>query len=105
MEIAHRAQGTYADLVVAAGTCQALSGIADPYLPFRDLLVMLSGDWQRPWLNTDLPAAHVQRLQAIAATTTGAISAYAPDLVDIIVPAAMLPEQPDLLSRPVGRQS
>jgi len=92
-EFAYRAQADYPELVVAAGACQALAGIADPYLPFRDLIAMLSGDWQRPWLGGDISSAHIRRLQAIAPQTIQAIAAYAPDLVDIIVPAALLPQQ------------
>ena len=87
-EFAYRAQADYPELVVAAGACQALTGISDPYLPFRDLVAMLSGDWQRPWLRGDISTAHIQRLQAVAPQTVQAIAAYAPDLVDIIAPAA-----------------
>jgi DNA-binding SARP family transcriptional activator len=38
------AQADQLELVIAAGVCQALTGVADPYLPFRDLLAMLNGD-------------------------------------------------------------
>jgi DNA-binding SARP family transcriptional activator/predicted ATPase len=86
-EFAYRAQAEHPELVVAAGACQALAGIADPYLPFRELVAMLSGDWQRPWLGGHISAAHARRLQAIAPQTTQAIAAHAPDLAGILAPA------------------
>lgn len=79
-EFAYRAQAEHPGLVVAAGACQALTGIADPYLPFRDLVAMLCGDWQRPWLGSDISPSHVRRLQAIAPQTAQAIAAHASDL-------------------------
>jgi predicted ATPase/DNA-binding SARP family transcriptional activator len=90
-EFTHRAQADHPELVIAAGVCQALTGVADPYLPFRDLLAMLNGDWQRPWPGGDMFAAHVRRLQAIAPQTARFIATYAPDLVDIIAPAVPTP--------------
>lgn len=108
-EFAYRAQADHPELVVAAGACQALTGIADPYLPFRDLMAMLSGDWQRPWLGGDISTAHVERLQAIAPHTAQAIADYAPDLVDIIVPATVPsqrrdPDSPGLNQRQIFDQ-
>lgn len=87
-EVAYRAQSDYPELIVTSGACQALAGIADPYLPFRDLMAMLSGDWQRPWLGGEISTEHARRLQAIGLKTTKLIAAYAPDLVDIFVPSA-----------------
>lgn len=89
-EFAHRSLAEYPELVIATGACQELIGFADPYLPFRDLIAMLNGDWQRPWLDGNISAAQVQRLLAIAPQTTRAIEAHAPDLVDILIPATEL---------------
>jgi DNA-binding SARP family transcriptional activator len=88
-EFAYRALVDHPELVAAAGVCQALTGVADPYLPFRDLVAMLSGDWHRPWLGGDMFAAHVRRLQTIAPQTSQIVAAHTPDLVDIIAPAAL----------------
>lgn len=108
-EFAYRAQADHPELVVAAGACQALTGTADPYLPFRDLIAMLSGDWQRPWLGGEISTAHVRRLKAIAPQTAQAIAAYAPDVVGIFVPATQLsqrpnPDSPDLNQRQIFDQ-
>jgi predicted ATPase/DNA-binding SARP family transcriptional activator len=90
-EFAYRAARDHSRLVVSAGSCQALMGIADPYLPFRDLMAMLAGDWQRPWPGGEIPAICARRLEAIGPQTVQAIDAHASALVDVIVPAALLP--------------
>ncbi|MCP4415788.1 MAG: tetratricopeptide repeat protein [Chloroflexi bacterium] len=41
---AQQAQADYDDLLVAWGHCNAFAGIGDPYLPFRDIMGMLTGD-------------------------------------------------------------
>jgi predicted ATPase/DNA-binding SARP family transcriptional activator len=89
-EFAHRSLAKYPDVVIAAGACQALIGMADPYLPFRDLIAMLNGDWQRPWLGGEISAVQALRLQAIAPQTAQAIDAHAPDLVDVLILATEL---------------
>jgi len=43
-EFGQRAQKTYTGLVVASGNCNAYTGIGDPYLPFREVMGMLTGD-------------------------------------------------------------
>jgi predicted ATPase len=89
-EFAHRSLSEYPDLVIAAGACQALIGMADPYLPFRDLIAMLNGDWQRPWLGGDISKVQAERLRAIAPQTAQAIDAHAPDLIGVLVQATEL---------------
>jgi DNA-binding SARP family transcriptional activator len=48
-EFSRRAQDVYADLGVASGNCNAYTGIGDPYLPFREILEMLTGDVEAKW--------------------------------------------------------
>jgi predicted ATPase len=43
-EFARRAQDAHADLLVTIGNCSAQTGIGDPYLPFREVLGLLTGD-------------------------------------------------------------
>src|SRR5690242_3375306 len=38
-----RARQAHEDLLVAMGNCNAQSGIGDPYLPFREVLAVLTG--------------------------------------------------------------
>ncbi len=90
-EFAYQAHSLRPELVVAAGACQALGDYADPYLPFRDLLAMLSGDFQRPWLGGEIPTDHKERLQVIAPLTVRRLSSQATALVDILVARDLLP--------------
>jgi transcriptional regulator with XRE-family HTH domain len=48
-EFTWRAQERQADLVAAGGNCNAYSGVGDPYLPFREILGLLTGDVQARW--------------------------------------------------------
>jgi DNA-binding SARP family transcriptional activator len=43
-EFAHRTAGELSDLLVGRGRCNAYGGLGDPYLPFREMLGMLTGD-------------------------------------------------------------
>ncbi len=48
-EFARRAMEAHPDLLVATGNCNAYSGVGDPYLPFREVLAMLTGDVEARW--------------------------------------------------------
>ena len=48
-EFARRAQEMDPELIVAAGQCNAQSGLGDPYRPFRDILSMLPAIWKPAW--------------------------------------------------------
>ena len=48
-EVARHAQESHPDLIVASGRGQALTGSGDPYLPFREILALLSGDVEARW--------------------------------------------------------
>ena len=59
-EFARRAQQTHPDLIVAGGVCDVFTGISDPYLPFREVLRLLSGD-----VESGLSAGTLSRDQAL----------------------------------------
>ncbi len=50
------------DLLVAAGSCNAYSGIGDPYLPFREVMAMLTGDVEARWLAGAVSTVQARRL-------------------------------------------
>ena len=58
-EFARLAQGKHVDLLVAQGNCNAYSGVGDPYLPFRGILNLLTGDLEAP-----VAAGQITRQQA-----------------------------------------
>ncbi len=77
-----RSQENYPDLVVATGNCNAYTGIGDPYLPFREILELLTGDIEARWNAGDMSLTHAQRLWRLVPQTVQALLVTGPDLVD-----------------------
>jgi tetratricopeptide (TPR) repeat protein len=61
-EFTHRAIEARSDLLVASGTCNAYSGVGDPYLPFREVLDMLTGEVEGRWASGLISTDHARRL-------------------------------------------
>ena len=89
-EFARQAMQAYADLVVAGGNCNATAGIGDPYLPFRGILQLLSGDIEAKRAGAALTTEHARRLWAVLPDTITALAEAGPDLIDTFVPRAGL---------------
>ncbi len=79
---AKRAQSADTDLVVTMGDCDALTGIGDPYLPFREALALLLGDLEPRWAGGSISRDQAQRLWANAPHAFQVLIKEAPDLVD-----------------------
>jgi ABC-type oligopeptide transport system substrate-binding subunit/DNA-binding SARP family transcriptional activator len=89
-EFARRAQDVSADLVVAIGNCSAHTGIGDPYLPFREVLSVLSGDVEARVGGGVLNRENAHRLWACVPVLVQTLIDRGPDLVDSFVPSAVL---------------
>ena len=95
-EFARQAMEAHADLVVATGCCNAIAGIGavtgigDSYLPFREILQLLSGDIEAKRASAALTPEHARRLWAILPDTITALMEAGPDLLDTFVPRASL---------------
>ena len=85
-----RAQRSHPDLIVASGTCTAYAGTGDPYLPFRDILEMLSADVEERWAAGAVTRAHALRLWDLLPRTIEALVAQGPDLIDTFIPGEPL---------------
>ena len=72
-------------MIVASGNCNAYSGVGDPYLPFRDVLGMLTGDVEARWAAGAISQTHARQLWALLPHTVAAIIEHGPDLVDVFV--------------------
>lgn len=48
-EFSRRAMEANPDLLVASGSCNAYADVGEPYLPFREVLGMLTGDIEPQW--------------------------------------------------------
>jgi len=89
-EFAQRAQETYADLIVALGNCSDYTGAGDPYLPFRDVMGMLTGDVETKWASSAITQVHARRLWSLVPLSVNALMTHGTDLIDAFVPAAEL---------------
>jgi ABC-type oligopeptide transport system substrate-binding subunit/DNA-binding SARP family transcriptional activator len=89
-EFAQRAQETYADLIVALGNCSDYTGAGDPYLPFRDVMSMLTGDVETRWASSAITQVHARRLWSLVPFSVNALMTHGTDLIDAFVPATEL---------------
>jgi predicted ATPase len=89
-EFAQRAQVADPDLIVVSGNCNAHTGLGDPYLPFRELLVMLTGDVEAKWAGRLISREHARRLWNLIPITIAALVEHASDLIGSFVPAKAL---------------
>jgi len=97
-EFARRSQKAHSDLIVASGRCNAHTGIGDPYLPFIEVLGLLSGDVEAKWSAGIIVKEHALRLWNLLPRTAGAIADKGPDLVDTFVPGTDLVTRGEVFS-------
>jgi DNA-binding SARP family transcriptional activator len=84
-EFARRAQERHAELVVASGDCNAYTGIGDPYLPFREILELLTGDVGARLAAGAITQESARRLWRLIPGAVRALLEFGPDLVDTLV--------------------
>ncbi len=92
-EFIRRAQDAHADLAVASGNCNAHTGIGDPYLPFREIQGLLTGDVEARWAAGAMTRDHAQRLWNTLPLAAQALVEAGPDLIDTFVPGTALMER------------
>lgn len=89
-EFARLAQQQRPGLVVAMGSCQAFAGIGDPYLPFRELLAMLTGDVEARWAAGAISREHATTLWSLLPQVVPLLLANSVNLIDTFIPGAAL---------------
>jgi len=89
-EFARRAQADHPNLVVAWGHGNAHTGVGDPYLPFREVLGMLTGDIEARWAVRAVTGEQALRLWHLLPLAVQALVEAGPDLLDLFVPRAAL---------------
>jgi tetratricopeptide (TPR) repeat protein len=87
-EFAVRAQNRHDSLLVATGNCNAQTGIGDPYLPFREMLGMLTGATPDRSAQVMVNPENAGRVTRFLGVSKRIIADLGPDLVDILVPGA-----------------
>lgn len=96
---AHRAMASHSDLLVASGNCNAYSSVGDPYLPFRDVMAMLTGDVEARWDAGAISGDHARRLWSALPLMIQALLDHGPHLVDVLVSGAGLLSRAALAER------
>ncbi len=87
-EFARRAQERHTDLVVAVGQCDAHTGMGDPYLPFREVLSLLTGDVEAKLAGEGITKENASRLRKLTAVSVQVLVEVAPGLIGLFVPGA-----------------
>jgi adenylate cyclase len=84
-EFARRAMEGQPDLLVALGNCNAYSGLGDPYLPFREVLDMLTGDVEGRWASGLIASDHARRLWSALPHMIQALLDHGPHVAPALV--------------------
>ena len=85
-EFGRQAIDRYPDLLFMGGECSAYRGIGDPYLPFRRVMAMLTGNVEAEWVSGAINREDALRLWNTMPSITRVIVEYGPDLLDVFVP-------------------
>jgi predicted ATPase/predicted Ser/Thr protein kinase len=84
-EFARRAQEAHEELIVARGNCDAQTGVGDPYLPFREVLGLLTGDVESRRTSGAITHGHARRLWSLLPIAAETLVESGPDLVGTFV--------------------
>jgi tetratricopeptide (TPR) repeat protein len=89
-EFTRRAQEAHHDLLVAFGDTNAQTGMADPYLPFREVMALLTGDVEGSLVEGVITEENASRLKGCLEVAGDALVDYGGDLIGIFVPGGQL---------------
>jgi DNA-binding SARP family transcriptional activator/energy-coupling factor transporter ATP-binding protein EcfA2 len=88
-----QAAETHPELVVTFGSGSAYTGVGDPFLPFRDVVAMLTGELESSWKAGQLSREQALRLWQLLPQTLKVLLEQSPELVDTFVPRDVLTKQ------------
>jgi DNA-binding SARP family transcriptional activator/tetratricopeptide (TPR) repeat protein len=89
-EFARHSQAAQPGLIVAWGNGNAHTGIGDPYLPFREVLALLTGDVAERWEAGAMTGEQARRLWRLLPLAVQALVDAGPDLIGLLMPGAPL---------------
>ena len=84
-EFSRRALEKYPNMLIAIGNCHAYSGVGDPYLPFRDVMGMLTGDLESHWIAGTITTEQAQSAWNSVPVAVKALLDHGPHLPGIFV--------------------
>jgi ABC-type oligopeptide transport system substrate-binding subunit/DNA-binding SARP family transcriptional activator len=85
-EFARQAQAGHPDLMVVLGNNNAHTGVGDPYLPFREVLGLLSGDAQMAGSRSVISPENARRLRQFQLVAGQILAELGPDLLVHFMP-------------------
>ncbi|MGA9191058.1 MAG: AAA family ATPase [Anaerolineales bacterium] len=77
-------------LVTAWGDCSDVEGQSDPYLPFREVLALLTGDFEDAPDKNTVSHENQARLRGLLAKSGQILVDVGPDLINLIIPGTRL---------------
>ncbi len=89
-EFIRRTMETHGGVVSVSGSCNAHTGIGDPYLPFREIVQLLTGDIEAKRAGGAITREHALRLWAALPDAVQALVDAGPNLINLFVPGAAL---------------
>jgi predicted ATPase len=89
-EFAYRAFEMYGDLITVRGCCNAHTGIGDPYLPFREILGLLTGDVESSWIARTMPDNYTTHLWNNIPLIVPVLLEHGRDLIETLLPGDAL---------------
>lgn len=89
-EFARRATDANPELLVITGNCAAITGVGDPYLPFREALAMLTGDVEAKWEAGLINQQQAERLWKLLPVTLTALVDHGPNLLNNLLSAQVV---------------
>lgn len=98
-EFTYQAQKNHSDLIISTGKCNAHTGVGDPYLPFIEIMNLLTGDVEEKWAAGLLTKENATKLWDLAPLTVKSLLESGPDLVDVFVSGAELVSRSESFSK------
>ncbi len=92
-QFARHAQDEDPELIVVSGNGNAINGIGDPYLPFREALLMLTGNVEASWAGGLISRRHARQLWELMPVALPALVKHAPGLINSLVSGQALYER------------
>ncbi|MCB0201661.1 MAG: tetratricopeptide repeat protein [Anaerolineae bacterium] len=83
-EFARNAQMSHPDLIIGQGTCNAQTGMGEAYLPFREILGVLTGNLETSLVERGIAAENTDRVRKLLARSGLLLIDIAPDLIKLV---------------------
>ncbi len=98
-EFLHQALETHPSLAAAWGNSHAYFGSGDPYLPFREILEMLTGQVEYRWEAGSITQDHARRMWRLTAYSARALVQEGPALIGTFIPGLPLLQRASLVAQ------